>query len=698
MIAHLGTFVATPKKKPLCQLRPTVSQSEEVKSMRLRIRVLLLVIGLPFGCQLSDGWDFSGDDESRLLFFPDVLADPISVESKSDTDVVAVMKADKLHLSEVEIDRKKYWKARIAGFETGQEKGGPEVPRVTVVVKVPNNADIGYRILEQRRNDGMILDGDLSFESRLSVHGGEEVYATRDDAAYSKEYGTSPVEIEEVSYSANEKVAVIKFMPLYYSGPRKFVQLTNHLKVHFYFQYSAQAGSSYAPVSGDGPGPLSNFHINKKSDSSDYSVVKNSQPIDLIIAAEKHRSTLARYIRFKQSIGRKVIDVYVNNKSASQVKEIIASSYRVATPPSTTMLVGHIGDIPSFRGSGDNTWSDWNYSLLDQGSQPDVALGRVPAHNAEELNIFIDKVIARETAARNVDQILLTSGKDQGMRCADNASEVGRAIASQNNRINMTHESKLRGASQQSVIEAYNSNPNFIVYDGHGYQKGMSEIPLLIRDLDKLRNQSYPIILDIACLNANWSGGANSRNFAESILFSRTGGAAGILASGGSGYGHNFFRDIGKVMSAARSAKGTRANEIGHVILTAKAKTGSMQDKSYWNYYGDPASSVWESNSLPQSDSAPSGIRVKLEKVDAGRSYLLASASNQSDRMSYCFGDQSQCSNAVSYRPMAKVRDVNGVTIFRTQEPIVLSHMMRITFAADSQSGSLNRTITIKKK
>ncbi len=125
----------------------------------------------------------------------------------------------------------------------------------------------------------------------------------------------------------------------------------------------------------------------------------------------------------------------------------------------------------------------------------------------------------------------------------------------------------------------------------------MIEIPLKISTLDQLGNTVFPILLDIACKNANWtSQGADPRNFAESLLLMPKAGVAGIMASGGSGNGHGFFRTIGTNMAEARKAGRTepKLNEIGYVIMVAKAKHGA-QDRTFWNYYGDPAQSVWDS-------------------------------------------------------------------------------------------------------
>ena len=36
------------------------------------------------------------------------------------------------------------------------------------------------------------------------------------------------------------------------------------------------------------------------------------------------------------------------------------------------------------------------------------------------------------------------------------------------------------------------------------------------------------------------------------------------------------------------------SNQIALIIQLAKVK-GDEEDRTYWNYYGDPATSVWES-------------------------------------------------------------------------------------------------------
>src|SRR5690606_375802 len=135
-----------------------------------------------------------------------------------------------------------------------------------------------------------------------------------------------------------------------------------------------------------------------------------------------------------------------------------------------------------------------------------------------ELQAWISKTIARETESRNYDDVLLTAGRDVSLGCPANVTRVGERIRPAGADVNIIRRYRSDGTSTSEVIAAYNSTPNIIVYDGHGDRQGMQEIPLVISNLSRLTNDSYPIIFDIACLNANWGSGARVRNFAEMIL------------------------------------------------------------------------------------------------------------------------------------------------------------------------------------
>jgi hypothetical protein len=48
------------------------------------------------------------------------------------------------------------------------------------------------------------------------------------------------------------------------------------------------------------------------------------------------------------------------------------------------------------------------------------------------------------------------------------------------------------------------------------------------------------------------------------------------------------------IRAVAGSGPDLSLGRIGNVVTAAKVRHG-QQDRSFWNYYGEPASSVWES-------------------------------------------------------------------------------------------------------
>lgn len=316
---------------------------------------------------------------------------------------------------------------------------------------------------------------------------------------------------------------------------------------------------------------------------------------DLIIADQSYQAALQPLIDYKQKNGRTVLVEYVNKPSTSAVKAIINKAYSGKQPPAHTTLVGSIDQIPSFRVN--SIWSDFSYSLIDSGSKPDLSLGRIPAQNEQELSYYIQKAIVRESMVHPYDEFLLTAGKDTSLGCPQNVDKVAQILVRERPSIHATKLYRSQGATQAQIIGGYNNNPNFIVYDGHGDSTGMIEIPLVIKNIADLHNTAYPIILDIACLNANWpSNGASRRNFAESILLSANVGASGIVAAGGNSGGHEFFQSMATYIARSnveRKIEGRPAREFGHALWAARIESGSG-DNQMFGYYGDPAAAIFE--------------------------------------------------------------------------------------------------------
>lgn len=499
------------------------------------------------------------------------------------------LKTEKPSLETVLIQGKKFTRMNAAELQTHLPSGFPDVPSHDELIWIPEGKS---PVLSYETSDyqSLPLAFDLSYQKTNSDHCGSREEVKRNEKAYRQTYGNIPAQIEETGYVASDQFVRIKLWPIKYEGEKRSLSFAPSLKVKISFVENKESRKGF--VSSRRNSIAVYLAANRKSIPPFKKL--DTAKVDLIISHVKYQGALARFLDFKKSLGREVREYYIEGKSNSEIKEILKKEYSLENPPTSTLLVGNIDELPAWRGSGDNRWTDFNYTILDADNLPDIALGRIPVHSAEELAAFIDKAVAREKDSKPYQEVLLTAGQDQSLGCPANVTKVGQKLNSGAPEVKVIKKYKTE-VSTEEVITAYNQNPTLIVYDGHGNRQGMTEIPLLISSLERLHNSVYPILLDIACLNANWGSSASPRNFAESILLDSNRGVAGILASGGSGYGHDFFQTMGELIGKSHQShiSDPKMNQIGQVILAAKVKHGT-QDRTYWNYYGDPSSSIWE--------------------------------------------------------------------------------------------------------
>lgn len=544
----------------------------------------LLSVFLVAGC---------GASSQRSLIYQDpgsANIGSVHIAGEDTNSLVINMNVPDANFERVILDGQEFTKLTIDGFENSKTPGLPEIPSTVFYVAIPEGRELRFEVDGTEFTHVEQLQNDLAYTSRVPVHSDKLIFADRNVPAYELVHGAKPVELVDVSYGGAVKLATFQVFPAMFDAAKREVSLRKSFAIHISFLPVSLTAKTSAPVGGG-------FNVGAfvAINGNHFASTPGDSRVDLIIASAVHTDVLKRYIDFKRNKGREVREYYVTGKTSAEIKAIIATEYQSPTPPTHTLLVGNIAQIPSWRGSADNSWTDYNYTTLDAGEVPDVSLGRIPALNAQELGSFIDKAIAREAESRNNDDVLLTAGRDVSLGCPASVTKVGTKIKAGSASINIISKYRSNGASTDDVLNAYNGSPNIVVYDGHGDRQGMQEIPLLISNLSRLTNNRHPIIFDIACLNANWSGGAAARNFAESILLREDTGAAGILASGGSGYGHDFFQTMGSLMAQARqelAVGDSPLNEVGLVILGAKIQHG-REDRSFWNYYGDPATTVW---------------------------------------------------------------------------------------------------------
>lgn len=630
-------------------------------------------------------------------------------------DYVINVRGGTPQIEETTLAGQRFSSVKLACFyNRGVKAGDPILPDINVHFAVATNVQtITPTVIKSCKSYN--LSAPLAYKDTLGVHGrGLSAVVPLNRDSYERDWEMAFELTSAPSFAATTTIASSRITPVAFYPPDRIEVCDLEIRLRLNRGTRASLTENMAPVSADVAHVLDYADIlnNDSVRSSRRSFgLAGTTPVDLLITDASYAQALQSYIEFKRSImGRETKMVLVNTAegraSIASIKQIIAENYRSTPPPSTTMLVGTYSQIPF----GNNNRSDYGYQLIDGGDKVDVALGRIPARNVTELSAALSKIMAREQALRqgqfSSETILLTAGADGGLGCAQNMHEGKLEIEKTATSLKVSEAYRLNGASTNDIFNGYNANPNIIAYDGHGYAYGMSEVPLEVGDVStKLKNQFFPIIFNIACdQNEQVDRG---RNITDTFVFTPQVGPAGILASWGSAGGHDLFRNIFNVLSAYRSQLGTASHsgdelKVGHIIMAAKLRSYE-DDNEMYNYFGDPASSLFPSTATPVQtpDLTKDSIKLAL-----GKSVLETGATSAwvgipirfpVTTVSVCQGNIQQCRAAgAQWIDGRSQTQTAAAAIYGLSKTLSLGTSTEVLIRVESRGKTVERGISIK--
>jgi len=542
-----------------------------------------------------------------FLFTTSVFATPqIKIIAEKADSLTLELSLDPVKASSRLIRVTPYTELTISGLTNVAEEGAPLLPLFSRYLAIPAGK-VGVIL------DTTVTEVPVKIQHEIAFFDGVRGHCRvprelihRDPKAYSAAGKQPIVSLSPVSYIGPIRTSLLRVRPVRLTSDPKTVLVTQKLVVKIGFHSSKKKTKA----------PVSHLRLTQKQQTFYQELVLNAnalpsfgrarqKDIDLLLVHEdyKYELPLMQFLQFKAELGRETRVHYFSSPSKNELKSFIKSQYAAPAPPTHTLLIGSIDQLPSFRRN--SFWSDYAYSLLDSGSLPDISIGRLPVRNGSELKKVIDKIKTRKHAPRDDGAFLVTSGYETGW-CQKNLKFImDNNFAHSEIPIQVTKLYASEGKKTDAVVNGYNSNPNIIVYDGHGDASGMTEIPLKIQHMPRLQNTVYPLLFDIACLNSYWtSSGASSANFAHSISTLLDAGVAGIVASSYYSGGHDFFRYMFR--AAIHDDKSPNnpyhhINEMGTIVQYGKLKYleqfgasgGALNDNYMFYFHGDPASTLF---------------------------------------------------------------------------------------------------------
>ncbi len=317
-----------------------------------------------------------------------------------------------------------------------------------------------------------------------------------------------------------------------------------------YLAVSASGVRKPASLRWDYPSRLRN-----RKNSADY----------LIITSAELAPTAKRLAAHRAGQGHRTMTIDLDdimdefnagNFDPRAIRSFLAHAYaRWRKPPRYVALVGEgTYDYKDIRGFGNNhvpplmvggSWGLYGADnrladLVGDDGVPEIAIGRIPVENAEQLEAYIDKLIAYE---QNDDetwtrQVLLAADNpdDTGDYPAD--SEDYAALLPEELVANRVYLGQLTAEEGfELLIANLNEGVSLMTYLGHaGITQLSNEALLRSADVPNLTNgDRLPVIAVMGCHLGNfWLPGYSS--LAEDLVLHPDGGAAGVWSPAGLSY------------------------------------------------------------------------------------------------------------------------------------------------------------------
>ncbi|MDZ7374614.1 MAG: C25 family cysteine peptidase [candidate division KSB1 bacterium] len=229
---------------------------------------------------------------------------------------------------------------------------------------------------------------------------------------------------------------------------------------------------------------------------------------------------------------------------------------------------------------------------------PEVATGRLPVRNLEELRIVVEKICAYEEAPPGewLDRVLAIAGVGSAFR-----QQLTELLGQQFDRAHLLRRmdagpppSEYTGGTGE-LVEAWNQGLGMVHFLGHGGGRIWSDNSLLTYDgVQKLKNGNrLPVVASWTCFTGAFDGHGS---LGTRLLLHEGGGAVAVLGATGVGW---VWNDYYLLCELLRVLGDEGISTIGEAVRLAKCRYYSRYPtalaKSQLNQYtllGDPATPI----------------------------------------------------------------------------------------------------------
>jgi hypothetical protein len=356
----------------------------------------------------------------------------------------------------------------------------------------------------------------------------------------------------------------------------------------------------------------------------------------VVVLPKAWKSALQTWKQYRQQQGHQIFELEAELGLEGLKTSIVELSKR--SELKFVLLAGDVQDsVPTFYhsstalvqfGGAPTLASDNDYGDLDDNGVPDLAVGRIPAHSAEQLKAFLDRVIAYEN---NLDftpwrrDVHVVAGVGGFGVVTDSVIEMttrrfladtipGWVNLSMTQASLTSHYCPDPLNFSEATLGRLNDGGAFWVYIGHGWideldsiKVGQARHPIMTSShLPTVRVQQPPVAIFLAC----YTGAFDARQdcLAEQLILKDSGPIAAIAASRVSGpYGLAVLSD-----GLLKGYFEQRLSTLGELMLHSKQ---AALDDSRFEKLQDSKTQMGMINSIA-SAMTPKGYDLKAERQE----------------------------------------------------------------------------------
>ncbi len=241
-------------------------------------------------------------------------------------------------------------------------------------------------------------------------------------------------------------------------------------------------------------------------------------------------------------------------------------------------------DTDTYETASDSWFADFNGDGI-----PAMSIGRLPVDSAEEAAAVASKIVDREAKGVTMGTMLTVSDQAKGDNFALINQKLAKLLPAKTSVQAVNEDDTGSEKAHQMVLDAINSDVDFVSYSGHGTVDRWRGNVLTDEDTAKLENGGHPAVFTMMnCLNGLFQEPL-LEGLGEALVRQPDGGAVAVWASTATtpsaeqellvdAFYRNLSRDPGIT--------------IGEAATLAKHATKNLNVRRTWVLLGDPAMKV----------------------------------------------------------------------------------------------------------